>query len=47
MWVYKRMDDKCWSVGYFTPGSNQWVSLKLVTKEMEAVDLVHYLNGGN
>ena len=53
MWVYRLVTDKLkrkswrtWEVGYYTP-DYVWVGTIQYVNEPEAMQAVHYLNGGS
>jgi len=46
MWLYKKVDLRCWQVGYYTP-AGLWASQREFASEDLAAALVHYLNGGD
>ena len=54
MWVINKQPQGdgfySWTVGYYVPGgaiSPRWVAIKDCSSLDEAMDLAHYLNGGN
>jgi hypothetical protein len=57
MWVYQvftREQQECYVVGYYAPPTDsrrnpdyRWVGMQECDTEAEAVQTVHYLNGGS
>jgi len=46
MWVYKRTDPGCWTVGYYDPAGKWWTDSDHSTRE-EAAKRVAWLNGSS
>jgi hypothetical protein len=45
-WIYKKTEPRLWTVGYYTP-NGEWYPTADYGTEKEAVEQVHYLNGGD
>ena len=45
MWIYRKTEDRLWTVGYFEP-NGKFYGAKDFTDEYEAAEHTHYLNGG-
>ena len=46
MYVYIKSDTNLWTVGFYKPDGD-WEPQKDFPTEREAMEVVHYLNGGN
>ena len=46
MWVYLRTEENVWTVGFFAPPDNKWVTESDHPDPESAAQRVHWLNGG-
>jgi hypothetical protein len=44
-WVYRKTEQRLWTVGYYEP-NGKWYPVDDFSTEKEAADRAHYLNGG-
>jgi len=45
MWVYRKTEETLYTVGFYTPNGD-WISVSDHHVEADAIERVHYLNGG-
>ena len=46
MWVYLRTEENVWTVGFFAPPDNKWITESDHPDPEIAAQRVHWLNGG-
>lgn len=47
MYVYIQSEPKLFTVGFYTPSTNEWIPESDWDNKQSAADRVHWLNGGN
>jgi len=45
MWVYREIKENLYTVGFYTPDGD-WIAVSDHTEDVDAIERVHYLNGG-